>query len=129
MILLEKAKENFEIAEKSAEKEYYDTAVSRLYYSSYQRIINYINCNGAKEDLENFRKSPSNNNKGSHEITIDFFDNLLKFLPRERSIIGLLKSLKEARQIADYEEKRNSQKNYERYKNNTQIINNFIDNL
>ena len=40
MILLEKAKENFEIAEKSAEKEYYDTAVSRLYYSSYQRIIN-----------------------------------------------------------------------------------------
>jgi hypothetical protein len=129
MILLEKAKENFEIAEKSAEQKYYDTAVSRLYYSSYQRIINYINCNGAKEDFENFKKSPSNNNKGSHEITIDFFDNLLKFLPRERSIIGLLKSLKEARHVADYEEKRNSRKKYERYKNNTQIINNFIDNL
>ena len=61
----EKAKENFEIAEKSAEQKYYDTAVSRLYYSSYQRIINYINCNDAKEDFENFKKSPSNNNKGS----------------------------------------------------------------
>ena len=38
MILLEKAKENFEIAEKSAEKEYYDVAISRLYYSMFQNL-------------------------------------------------------------------------------------------
>ena len=40
MILLEKAKENFEIAEKSAEKEYYDVAISRLYYSMFQNLKN-----------------------------------------------------------------------------------------
>lgn len=135
MILLEKAKKNFEIAEKSAEKEYYDIAVSRLYYSSYQRVVDYINSTpNGEEQLLNYK----NNNSvigGSHDTTISFFQNILRFSNKEQleiiSIIDFLLDMKEARNTADYKEKNicKTKKQYERYKRRTEFINEFIDNL
>lgn len=39
MSLLKKSEQNLEISEIAMEKKYYDVAMSRLYYSCFQRVL------------------------------------------------------------------------------------------
>lgn len=106
-ILLEKASQNLEIAEIALNKEYFDVAVSRYYYSLYQKIIwllrkKYPDYNSYKD-----------NGKGSHENT---FIDITKYLARNfhkkleikecgylSQLNNLTQDVKRYRHTADYD--------------------------
>lgn len=137
MSLLDKAKENFEIAEYAAQKGYFDTAISRLYYSSYQRIIYYKDNKIAdgKVEFENYKLQNQYNSNtefyGSHDWNIAFFKDFNKNCgqPGYLSIMGYLRDMKELRNIADYKTRRCciDIDEYRIFENKGKIINKLID--
>lgn len=137
MSLLDKAKENFEIAEYAAQKGYFDTAISRLYYSSYQRIIYYKdnNITDGKVEFENYKLQNQYNSNtefyGSHDWNIAFFKDFNKNCgqPGYLSIMGYLRDMKELRNIADYKTRRCciDIDEYRIFENKGKIINKLID--
>ena len=137
MILLEKAKENFEIAEYAAQKGYFDTAISRLYYSSYQRIIYYKdnNITDGKIKFEEYKLQNQHNSNtefyGSHDWNIAFFKDYNKDCGQYgyESIMGYLRDMKELRNIADYKTIRCciNIDEYRKFENKGKLINNLID--
>ena len=112
MILLEKAKENFEIAEKSAEKEYYDVAISRLYYSMFQNL---------KNCLQNFEGVDYTKSSNSHEDTIKILEQYLLRTKKEdpKVLVKLMadfRGFKRKRQKADYEARKSTEQQYKKSK-------------
>ena len=136
MILLEKAKENFEIAEYAAQKGYFDTAISRLYYSSYQRIIYYKdnNITDGKIKFEEYKLQNQHNSNtefyGTHDWNIAFFKDYNKDCGQYgyESIMGYLRDMKELRNIADYKTRRCciNIDEYRKFENKGKLINNLI---
>jgi len=137
MSLLDKAKENFEIAEYAAQNGYFDTAISRLYYSNYQRIIYYKdnNITDGKVEFENYKLQNQYNSNtefyGSHDWNIAFFKDFNKNCgqPGYLSIMGYLRDMKELRNIADYKTRRCciDIDEYRTFENKGKIINKLID--
>ena len=137
MSLLDKAKENFEIAKYAAKKEYFDTAISRLYYSSYQRIIYYKdnNITDGKIKFEEYKLQNQHNSNtefyGTHDWNIAFFKDYNKDCGQYgyESIMGYLRDMKELRNIADYKTRRCciNIDEYRKFENKGKLINNLID--
>lgn len=86
MSLLDKSAQNFEIARIASEKKYFDVAVSRLYYSSYQKIIYYKNDKmvDGNSQFEMYKQEHGNDTEtekyGSHDWNIAFFEEKNKTL-------------------------------------------------
>ena len=114
MSLLDKSVQNFEIAQIAAEKKYFDVAVSRLYYSSYQKIIYYKNDKmvDGNSQFEMYKQEHENDTEtekyGSHDWNIAFFEEKNKTLGLDgyESIISFLKDMKISRNTADYKKNR-----------------------
>lgn len=100
VVLLDKSKNNYEIAEKAQELKYYDVAISRYYYSLYQKL-NYI----LREKYDKFEVPKGE--KGSHDKTVD---QLLEYVTEQcpelenQYIMDLcgFRGLKQIRNDADY---------------------------
>ena len=78
MRIFKKSNQNFEMAELAEEKGYYDIAISRLYYSSYQRLCMFLSNNKNKKKKDNLKNTVMSvvigtKKPGSHE------KNLIKF--------------------------------------------------
>ena len=133
-ILMKKSKENNEIADIAAEKEYYHVAISRKYYSIYQMLIYLIELLGITEI-----DSKTDNKKGSHDITIDIFQNHIQYnyevydleLPDVMKIFNIRK-MKKARKKSDYEAKIITRKefaeNNRRYTKTKTVLEKIISN-
>jgi uncharacterized protein (UPF0332 family) len=108
-ILLEKASQNYEIAQIALEKEYFDVAVSRYYYSLFEKTLWLLHKNDTNY-------SPyKNNGKGSHENTLH---DLARCLARKHynkldykecanlsHLNNLTEDVKKYRRIADYDQR------------------------
>lgn len=127
--LLEKSKNNKEIAEYSENNKYFDVAVSRYYYSLYQKII-YIIVKYAEFIPES---------KSTHVETLTFFK---KFVYRNRmseirkknlkfSVLTSITDLKDKRTESDYKNKiiKNKSSFDSKFGNNYRAINEFLDKL
>lgn len=103
--LLEKSKHNSETADFAEDKEFYDVAVSRYYYSLFEKII-YIS------KKEGFYQEPEKG-EDSHKVTIESFtQNMMSSLePEDISKCAIMGRLKKMRVDADYKEKRISDRN------------------
>nr|DAP82557.1 MAG TPA: hypothetical protein [Caudoviricetes sp.] len=139
MSLLDKSAQNFEIARIASEKKYFDVAVSRLYYSSYQKIIYYKNDKmvDGNSQFEMYKQEHGNDTEtekyGSHDWNIAFFEEKNKTLGLDgyESIISFLKDMKISRNTADYKKKRVciESDEYEKLENKTKLINAMIDKI
>lgn len=98
-VLKEKSQQNFEVAEWAEKQRYYDVAISRYYYSEYQKII-YIS-----KDRNFYTEPPKSEN--SHVDAINnFVSSLEKVLSDEDKMSMLkMKKLRRLRNDADYKEK------------------------
>lgn len=124
MILIDKSNQNFEIALCAEEKGYYDVAVSRLYYSIYQKVLYYLDKNGMKIE-DNEKKE-----KGSHSAVLGLMSQHVRLFHREGTeIIGKLQDIKFWRTKADYENKKIDKVRYTIIKKDYEKINNFLNNL
>ncbi|ERK47702.1 hypothetical protein [Leptotrichia sp. oral taxon 879] len=134
MSLLDKSNQNFEIAEDAAKKGYFDTAVSRLYYSSFQRMNNFID----QRKSNNVQKITTSDNQilgilgkgninqlGSHEKK---FLELCQYDNSMISIMSYIINMKIQRKIADYKEQHIIEQEYQNIKIQAEFINNYIDN-
>lgn len=99
-----KSDQNYEVAQIAREKEYYDVAVSRYYYSLFQ-MIDYILLN----KKANFTVPSSG---GSHRFTIDEFNRFVykklkknKLDDEDVADLIVLDDLKRWRQQADYKDR------------------------
>ena len=99
-----KSDQNYEVAQIAREKEYYDVAVSRYYYSLFQ-MIDYILLN----KKANFTVPSSG---GSHRFTIDEFNRFVykklkknKLEDEDVADLIVLDDLKRWRQQADYKDR------------------------
>ena len=99
-----KSDQNYEVAQIAREKEYYDVAVSRYYYSLFQ-MIDYILLN----KKANFTVPSSG---GSHRFTIDEFTRFVykklkknKLEDEDVADLIVLDDLKRWRQQADYKDR------------------------
>lgn len=103
--LLQKSNHNNETANFAEGKEFYDVAVSRYYYSLFEKII-YISKN------KGFYKEPSIG-QDSHNVTIQAFTkNMMNSLePEDISKCAIMGRLKKMRVDADYKEQRIDDKN------------------
>ncbi|KZL94192.1 hypothetical protein [Clostridium magnum] len=103
--LLQKSEDNFKTASWAERNNLYDAAVSRYYYSLYEKII-YIS---KKKGF--YTKPPSG--QDSHVFTInEFTNNLLSSLPpQEVAKLSPMFKLKRLRVDADYNEDRIDNKN------------------
>lgn len=132
MSLLDKSNQNFEIAEDAAKKNYFDVAVSRLYYSNIQRLLYFINRKSNKKKTFNSKIiiKPDKPSKGSHEKIFEKFGkHLNKFNDDDIFVFTALYDVKESRRISDYEKKTScsSVKDYNEIKDKAIFINNYID--
>lgn len=102
--LLEKSRHNSETANFAEGKEFYDVAVSRYYYSLFEKII-YIS------KKEGFYQEPTTG-QDSHKVTIQSFtQNMINSLePEDLSKCAIMGRLKKMRVEADYKEHRISDK-------------------
>ena len=122
MILIEKSNENLEIALCAENKEYYDVAVSRFYYSIYQKILYYLDKTQMKID-ENKKKD-----KGSHDAIIQLMTQHVNLFHKEGiESISYLRGLKLSRKKADYDGEKIKKIKYKEIKENYEEINNFLD--
>lgn len=139
MSLLDKSAQNFEIAQIASEKKYFDVAVSRLYYSSYQKIIYYKNDKlpDGNSQFEKFKQEHENDTEtekyGSHDWNIAFFEEKNKMLGLDdyESIISFLKDMKMSRNTADYKRRRIciESDEYKKFENKTKLINAMLDKI
>ena len=124
MSLLKKSEQNLEISEIAMEKEYYDVAMSRLYYSCFQRVLYFFE----KKEL-----SIGNEEKvqeGSHNATIKLIKNYVKlFYKKYVVIIAQLEDLKKYRKIADYDNRIIKKSEYKEIKENGLDIINILDKI
>jgi uncharacterized protein (UPF0332 family) len=121
--LITKAEHNHKTGMWAEGNEFYDAAISRYYYSLYEKII-YIS------KKEGFYSEPPIG-KDSHIYTIDEFKkNVIdKLQPKDITMLAALSKLKKCRVIADYNEKIIKSKNdfnlsFKAYYN---FINDIID--
>lgn len=98
--LLEKSDDNFKTGNWAETNEFYDTAISRYYYSLYEKIIYISKKNG-------FYTDPPRD-KDSHVYTIkEFKKNVsITLQPQELAKLVAISKLKTLRVDADYKEKR-----------------------
>ena len=139
MSLLDKSVQNFEIAQIAAEKKYFDVAVSRLYYSSYQKIIYYKNDKmvDGNSQFEMYKQEHENDTEtekyGSHDWNIAFFEEKNKTLGLDgyETIISFLKDMKISRNTADYKKNRVciDSDEYKKFEKKTKLINAMINKI
>lgn len=105
-ILKEKSHQNLEVAKWAENKHYYDVAISRYYYSEYQKII-YIS-----KKMIFYMEPPKSEN--SHIYTINNFASSIghKISDEDKMKILNLKKLRKLRNDADYKEEMIDSKNY-----------------
>lgn len=126
--LLEKSRNNYEIAEISEGKKYYDVAISRFYYSLYQKI-NFL----LREKYDKFKVSKDG--KGSHD---NMAEQLLEYISEECPNIDFkiiadlshFRGLKKIRNDADYKPEMFKESRYgDEFKKLFMLCNNAVDSL
>ena len=130
MSLLDKSNQNFEIAEDAAKKNYFDVAVSRLYYSNYQRMCLFFTNKKNKKEKANANNTFISviigiRQHGSHEKELIKFSEYIE--NKEISLLTMFINNKAERQKSDYEEGFVGETCYIDVKNNAKFINNYID--
>lgn len=130
MSLLDKSNQNFEIAEDAAKKNYFDVAVSRLYYSNYQRMCLFLKNKKNKKEKDNAKNTFISviigiRQHGSHEKELIKFSEYIE--NKEISLLTMFINNKAERQKSDYEEGFVGETCYIDVKNNAKFINNYID--
>lgn len=119
--LLEKSNKNFEAANWAEKKEYYDVAVSRLYYSNFQKLKYY---------LVKILQMDNCISKKSHEDFFKFLQSHIeRFGDKDVSVVTHLFTMKGKRKIADYESVIvcSKQTQYEKIKTTALLINEYLD--
>ncbi len=91
--LLEKSNRNMEAAEWAEDKEYWEVAASRIYYSIFQKLL-YIN--------HKYKYVEPLNGKDSHIEALKFFMSNVKLNGKEKAAMKTLKQIKQLRVDSDY---------------------------
>lgn len=126
--LLAKSRNNYEIAEMSEDKKYYDVAISRFYYSLYQKI-NFL----LREKYGKFKVQKDG--KGSHDNTAE---QLLEYISEECPDLDLkiiadlshFRGLKKIRNDADYKPEMFKEPRYsDEFKKLFMLCNDAVDSL
>ncbi|MFO7897386.1 MAG: hypothetical protein R6U84_10670 [Candidatus Cloacimonadales bacterium] len=97
-MLAEKSIENFKIAEYAVERKFYDVAISRFYYSLYQRLLMLI--------IEDPQKMITRNHRQDLENGIEIFIRKYSLDRKEIYILRKIRLLLIERHRADYENRR-----------------------
>ncbi|EOU1151355.1 hypothetical protein ACSXCW_12515 [Clostridium perfringens] len=99
--LLKKSVDNAEVAKHAEEKEKYDVAISRFYYSGFQKMLHLL------KTKYTYDSSKINiNSKGSHVKTYQYFIKQVSNDLEDEEItkINFFNYLKKQRRVADYED-------------------------
>lgn len=130
MSLFDKSEQNFEVAEIAEGKCYYDVAVSRLYYSNFQRMKNFLNNKKNKKINPNLKNTVMSilfgiKKYGSHQQELIQFSEYLQ--NKDIAIITKFINQKLEREKADYKENAFMLEDYKDVKENAIYINDYID--
>ncbi|OON99174.1 MAG: hypothetical protein ATN35_01900 [Epulopiscium sp. Nele67-Bin004] len=94
--LLKKSKQNFKSAEIAQKEKFYDVAISRYYYSIYQKIIYIL-------DMRGIDSTPKNGANSHNETIEKFNETVFKELSFDESKRLQILKVKQARVKADYD--------------------------
>ncbi|WP_372996998.1 hypothetical protein [Lutispora sp.] len=99
--MLEKSKMNLEAGLWAKEKGYYDIAVSRYYYSLFQKVITILKHDG-------FYNAPKGENNTHNQVINDFNEYIYKInlAPEQIPKVTTMHKLKKKRNKADYSEEK-----------------------
>jgi len=128
--------ENFEIGEHASKKGMYNSAVSRYYYSNFQRVMLFHNKKFGNEEIKTFAQpesvSSENENSGSShsemiKAVVEIMCGMNKFTAGQK--VGELFSMRRIRNDADYGRKLIKGPEAEMYGSSAKRINELIDSV
>lgn len=107
--LLIKSNQNMECARWAEGRDYYDIALSRFYYSIFQKVIYILDNNGRYKQKEQHTHYETIDHLVSYILENSYFNGQFELVKH----VSDIKSLKKKRNVADYENMRISKNSYQ----------------
>lgn len=123
---LDKSLENEKVAKELEEKNYYDGAINRYYYSIFQLILHILDKKGIEINKSDI------NNASSHDKAIEGIQTYLKGKSASNwrkcgKIKSAFRDIKKHRKLADYEEERASENHIKNVKSKYNELKNLLN--